>query len=149
MGRGVVISTSTKQKRNTKSSTEAELVGVNDIMDIQVWLRYFIYAQYEGVSDALFPKDKLYQDNTSTMRLEKNGKASSTKRTQHIDIRYFCITDRVKSGQIDIEYCPTEEMIADFFTKPLQGRLFREHRNSILGMSTDEYNKYKDNNLAI
>ena len=38
----------------------------------------------------------LYQDNKSSILLEMNGKASSGKRTNHINIRYFFITDRVK-----------------------------------------------------
>jgi hypothetical protein len=51
--------------------------------------------------------------------MEKNGKASSGKRTRHINIRYFFVVDRVQSGEVSIEYCPTREMIGDFFTKPL------------------------------
>ena len=145
LGQGAVISSSTKQKINTKSSTEAELVGVDDVLNLQVWTRYFINAQFEHAgNDLLMKKDRLYQDNTSTMRLEKNGKASSTKRTRHIDIRYFFITDRVKAGKVEIEYCPTEEMMADFFTKPLQGSLFRKHRNNVMGMTPEEFTKYKD-----
>ena len=80
----------------------------------------------------------------SSMRLEKNGKASSTKRTRHIDIRYYFITDRVKAGKVDIQYCPTEDMMADFFTKPLQGSLFKKHGNNILGLTPETYNKYRD-----
>ena len=39
----------------------------------------------------------------------------------------------MKSEGIKVEYCPTEKMIADFFTKPLQGALFRKFRDIILG----------------
>ena len=46
--------------------------------------------------------------------------------------------------EINIEYCPTEEMIADYFTKPLQGALFRRFRNAVLGMSDSEFLQYKD-----
>ena len=149
LGKGAVISVSTKQKINTKSSTEAELVGVDDIMNIQVWTRYFIDAQYKHAgTDLLLKKDRLLQDNTSSIRLEKYGKASSTKRTRHIDIRYYFVTDRVKAGKLDIEYCPTEEMTADFFTKPLQGSLFRTHRNSVQGVSGVDYLQYKDEYFA-
>jgi hypothetical protein len=66
------------------------------------------------------------------MLLEKNGKASSGRRTRHIDIRYFFVTDRIENGEMRIEYCPTEEMVADFFTKPLQGSLFRKLHGLIL-----------------
>jgi hypothetical protein len=37
----------------------------------------------------------------------------------------FVVKDRVDSEGIDIVYCPTEQMLTDFFTKPLQGSLFR------------------------
>ena len=145
MGKGGAICMSTKQKINTKSSTEAGVVGVDDVLNVQVWTRYFLNAQYEHCGKQLTPHDILYQDNTSAIKLEKNGKASSTKRTRHIDIRYFFITDRVKSGDVGIEYCPTEEMIGDFFTKPLQGSLFKRHRNSVLGISETEYDDLKIN----
>ena len=81
MGRGFPIVTSTKQKLNTCSSTESELVGVNNMMPIVVWSRYFLMAQGYGVTQNL-----LLQDNRSSMLLEKNGRASSGKQTWHINI---------------------------------------------------------------
>jgi len=45
----------------------------------------------------------LYQDNKSAMLLEKNGKASSTKCTKHINIQYFFITDHIANGDLSIE----------------------------------------------
>jgi hypothetical protein len=39
----------------------------------------------------------------------------------------------VKSGEIRIAYCPTGLMIADYFTKPLQGVLFKQLRDMIMG----------------
>jgi hypothetical protein len=64
------------------------------------------------------------KDNQSTILLEKNGCGSGSKRTCHINICYFFVTDRIQSKEVSVEYCPTSEMIADFFTKPLQGMLF-------------------------
>ncbi len=75
----------------------------------------------------------LLQDNKSSILLEKNGKASSGKRTRHINIRYFFITDRVNKKEISIEWCPTKDMVADFMTKPLQGSHFRRLRDIIMG----------------
>ena len=76
----------------------------------------------------------LFQDNKSAMLLEKNGKASSTKRTKHINIRYFFITDRINQGEVSLEWCPTGDMIGDYMTKPLQGELFRTFRDQIMGV---------------
>ena len=41
--------------------------------------------------------------------------------------------DRIKTENIDIVYCPTEQMLADFFTKPLQGSLFEKFRKVLMG----------------
>jgi hypothetical protein len=76
----------------------------------------------------------IYQDNQSAILLEKNGKASSSKRTRHINIRYFFVTDRIAANEVSVEYCPTGEMIADYFTKPLQGTLFRKFRDQIMNV---------------
>ena len=76
----------------------------------------------------------MYQDNQSAILLERNGKYSCSKRTRHIDIRYFYITDRIRAKDLKVEYCPTEDMIGDFFTKPLQGALFRRHRAKLLNL---------------
>ena len=81
MGRGFPIVISTKHKLNTKSSTESEIVGVDDMMPIVVWSRYFLMSQGYGVTQNL-----LLQDNQSSILLERNGKASSGKRTRHINI---------------------------------------------------------------
>ena len=76
----------------------------------------------------------VFQDNQSAILLEKNGKASSSKRTKHINIRYFFVTDRVKNGELSIEWCPTGDMIGDFMTKPTQGALFKKFRDQIMGV---------------
>jgi hypothetical protein len=128
MGTGAVYAVSKKQKLNTKSSTEAELVGIDDVLPQALWTKYFLEAQnYE--TDSI-----LNQDNQSTIKLADNGKASSGKGTRHINIRYFCITDRIAHKEIAVQYCPTKEMIADYFTKPLQGILFYKFRDQILGV---------------
>ena len=129
LGRGCPVVTSTKQKLNTRSSTEAELVGVDDLMPSILWTRNFLKAQGYAVTENI-----LYQDNKSSILLEKNGKASSSKRTRHIAIRYFFVTDRIAKGELSIEWCPTADMIADFMTKPLQGALFRKFRDIVLGI---------------
>ena len=83
----------------------------------------------------------MLQDNQSSLLLEKNGRGSSGKRTRHINIRFFFIADRIKNGELRVEYCPTEDMIADYFTKPLQGSLFKRLRDTILNISDSTVSK--------
>ena len=127
MGGGAIISTSKKQKLNTKSSTEAELVAVDDMMPQILWTRYFLLAQGFDLTGNI-----VYQDNQSAILLETNGTTSSSKRTRHIDIRFYFVKDRVESGEVKIEFLPTEEMVGDYFTKPLQGDKFLRFRKIIM-----------------
>jgi hypothetical protein len=93
-------------------------------------------AQGYGVTQNL-----LLQDNQSSILLERNGKASSGKRTRHINIRYFFITDRVNMKEVEIEWCPTKKMVADFMTKPLQGIHFRRLCDLIMGTTSIKKSK--------
>lgn len=76
----------------------------------------------------------LFQDNRSAMLLETHGRSSSSKRTRHSNVRYFFITDRIQSREISFQHCPTEDMVGDFFTKPLQGSRFRKFRDIVLNI---------------
>jgi hypothetical protein len=131
LGRGFPIVSSTKHKLNTRSSTEAELVSVDDCMPIILWSRYFLLEQGYGVEDNI-----LFQDNRSAILLEKNEKMSSSKRTKHINVRYYFVTDRITKGELKVQWCPTNDMIADYMTKPLQGKLFRRFRDIIMGLKS-------------
>jgi hypothetical protein len=108
MGKGTLYSKSGKQKFNTKSSTEAELVGASDFLPQTIWTTNFIEAQGYTVTNSDF-----YQDNTSAMRMERNGRQSAGQRSYHINIRYFFIKDRIANGEINLIHCPTAKMIAD------------------------------------
>jgi hypothetical protein len=127
-GGGAAQSISRKQKLNTRSSTEAELVGADDVAIMIMWTKLFMEAQGYNIE-----KNILYQDNKSTILLENNGKRSSSKRTRALNIRYFFLTDQIEKGNLSIEYCPTTEMIGDYMSKPLQGKLFQKFKKAIMG----------------
>ena len=68
------------------------------------------------------------------MKLEMNGKRSCGPGSRHIDIRYFFIKNRSDTDNINVLYCPTGEILADLYTKPLQGNLFQKFRDVIMGL---------------
>jgi len=131
MGKGATYGSSTRQKLNTRSSTEAELVSVDDMMGQVLWTRCFLEAHGYKVNNNV-----VYQDNKSAILLEKNGRGSAGKRSRHLNVRYFFVTDRIAKEELRVEYCLTEEMTGDFFTKPLQGSLFRKFRQGIMNLPT-------------
>ena len=57
---------------------------------------------------------------------------STSDRTRHINVRYFWIKDRIDTGELELKYLATKDMIADILTKPLQGELFRKLRALLL-----------------
>ena len=136
LGQGAAISQSTGQKVNARSSTEAEIIAVDDGMGIMLWSRGFLEAQGVNVEDNI-----LHQDNQSAILLETNGKASSSKRTRHLNIRHFFVTDQVKQGTLTIKYCPTDQMLADHFTKPVTGAKFQELWTKIMNPKNPNYIK--------
>jgi len=141
LGTGSLMSMSMKQKINTKSSTESELVGCDDCMNFMVWVKLFFEWQMkdhhnDDKSKLIGKRTVLLQDNTSAIQLERFGKRSSTKRTRHLSIKYHYVTSKLEDKTITaVTYHPTKELVADFLTKPLQGSLFRRHRNAIMGIT--------------
>jgi hypothetical protein len=75
----------------------------------------------------------------STLSLAKNGYVSSSKRTKHIKAKYFFIRHFHNTGELDLQYCPTEQMWADVLTKPLQGAKFRLMRAFLMNCPLDYY----------
>jgi hypothetical protein len=122
----LIFSKSAKQKLMGKSSTETELVATSEMLPQVIHSRNFLLAQGHSVDKAV-----MYQDNQSTMALIKKGR-STAESTRHIAIRFYFIKDKVESNELRIEYMPTEDMIADILTKPLQGELFRKLRAKLL-----------------
>jgi hypothetical protein len=83
------------------------------------------------------------QDNQSCILLYKNHPFSVGKGSKHINVRYFFVIDKINKKEVKIVYCPTEKMVADFSSKLLQGKIFIIHRNTMLGISADEFDMYK------
>ena len=132
MGSGCVYSTSSKQKMVARLSTEGELIGVYEVLPQMLWSSYFLEAQGHKIHT------KLMQDNQAAMLLEKNGRMSSTKRTRHVNIRFYGVKQHIDDGTVSLEYCPTEDMYGDFFTKPLVGKSFYRLRDKIMNIDPND-----------
>jgi len=112
MGKGVLFSKSSKQKLNTKSSTEAELVGASNFLSQTVWTRNFIEAQGYKIDEIeFFPGQHEQRD--------ENGEEWKVVRRmiKVPNINYFFIHDRIQKKEITLLHCPTGIMVIDdFFT---------------------------------
>ena len=115
-GKGSTTSSSNKHKVPSKSSTESQIIGLHDKSSDVLWTHHFLEAQGYTISTNI-----VYLDNMSTLSLAKNGYVSSSKCTKHIKVKHLYIRHDHKSGELTLEYCPTDKMRADILTKPLQG----------------------------
>ena len=122
---GPVHAKSSKQTNVTKSSTEAELVGLSDSANQGIFMRNFIIAQGHNIGPLV-----IYQDNMSTIALVQRGR-SAAERTRHIAIRFFWISERASSGEVKVVHMPSAQLYANLLTKPLQGPQFEEERKGL------------------
>jgi hypothetical protein len=134
MGKGAIFLISCKQKMNARSSTKAELIAADDVVSSIVWTKLFLDEQGYPLDENI-----LYQDNKSSILLEMNGRQSAGKRSRHLNIRLFFVTDQKQKGNLDIQFCPTDMMVGDYMTKPLHGHKFSGFRNCIMNLPFVSY----------
>src|SRR3954463_7344061 len=67
----------------------------------------------------------IYEDNQSCIALAKNPIHHA--RIKHIDIQHHFICDKVETKEIELAYCPTDEMVADVLTKALPHLCFTQY----------------------
>ena len=77
LGKGSLHTGSREQKINSKSSTEAELIAVDECIPHSLRIRHFLLEQGYKAANTV----TILQDNQSTILLEQNGILSSSKRT--------------------------------------------------------------------
>jgi hypothetical protein len=126
VGGSTVYCQSSKQKLCAKSSTEAEIIGVADALGQALWVRNFLLCQGLVLEPVM-----LWQDNQSAIWMHSEGYKSS-KRTRHMNIKYFFVRNRIENHEVQVAYLSTEKMVADLFTKPLQGSRYRMLMGQVL-----------------
>lgn len=102
-----------KQSCVALSSTEAEYIALAEACQEVLWIRRLI-QDFTGKQQ---PTTKIYEDNQSCIKLLSIKKFNH--RTKHIDTKFHFVKDLKNDGILDFEYCSTQEMLADMFTKPL------------------------------
>ena len=123
LGIGAFYTKSTSQKINTTSSCEAELVALAKGLQQSLWSRTFLAGQ--GFDT---PAITVNQDNQSTIKLiERAGAPPRSSPTISIsDTSGSTISSSAASSTSSFA-------LADHFTKPLQGSLFADLRDQVLG----------------
>ena len=96
-GRGSIYVKSCKQKCVTRSSCEVELIVLSEATSLVLWLNH-LYKELSGIE---VKPITLYEDNTSVIRIVKNG-MSTSDRVKHVHIRNNFVNQSIKSGDIHV-----------------------------------------------
>ena len=129
IGGGAISWNSKKQTTTALSSTEAEYTAISHATHQAIWLRNLL----EGLG---YPQEEptvLYSDNQSAITLTRDAQFHA--RSKHFDVQNHFVREKVENGIVDIIYVPTDDNIADVFTKALPKPKHQKFREN-LGMLT-------------
>ena len=115
----------TRDTEVAQSTVEAEYMALSVATQEAIWLRHL--QDELGVTDA--GPTLIYEDNQGAISMAKNPVFH--KRTKHVQIRYHFVREAVEQGTIILEYCRTDDMLADRFTKALARDQFEKLRAGI------------------
>ena len=132
IGLGSMSSSITKQNVNSRSSTESELIAIDD--EVSKILREKRITKAQGLKVNL---SVVFQDDTNMIKVA-SGKSSSGKRTRHFDIHLFHVIDLIIRNEAAIKCCTTGKMRADYFSKTLICNLFRMMRIDVMSIALRE-----------
>ncbi|KAI5312565.1 hypothetical protein L3X38_041738 [Prunus dulcis] len=112
---------SKKQGSMSRSSTEAEYRALANTAADLSWIRQVFLDLKMFLPDAPI----MYCDNLSALALSSNPVYHS--RIKHLDIDFHFVREKVQRKDLIVQYIPTEEQIADVFTKGLHSPIFLQH----------------------
>ena len=125
MSGGAVSWLSHKQATVALSTAEAEYIALGSAVQEAMWLLQLLS---DLRCDMKMPMEIL-EDNQGAIAMAKNPVGH--KRSKHIDIKHHFIREAVQTGTISLTYCPTSNMLADIFTKPLPKGQFEKLRENL------------------
>lgn len=125
VGSGAISWSSKRQATVALSSCESELMAETQAAKEAVWLNRFLAEVMHEEQVACI----IHCDNQGAIALAKNDQFHA--RTKHIEIREKWVREAVAAGQVELEYIPTDQQVADGLTKPLSKDKFIAYRSAI------------------
>ena len=113
-------------KTVVRSSTEAEIVGVNEVTSEILWAR-------DVLIELGFPQEQITiaEDNNSCITMLQTEPRNFQTNSRHVRVKWAFFRQEHEKEILKLVYCPTEIMRADLLTKPLRGKVFRDHDSAI------------------
>ena len=132
-GGAAVVYKTILQRSIALSSTEAEFYAITETGKLVLYIRHVLCDL--GMEQE--QPTTIYEDNRGCLQMTQALKP--TKRTRHVDSRYFAILNWVQTDQIMVKKIDTSDNASDVLTKATGRILFYRHNDTILGKRTPLY----------
>ncbi|KAF2353132.1 Reverse transcriptase RNA-dependent DNA polymerase, partial [Trinorchestia longiramus] len=133
LSNSVITWRSVKQSRVALSTAEAEYVALAGAAQEAIWLKQLLDDLEFKTGGPMV----VNEDNQSAICLAQNPKYHG--RSKHIDIKFNYVRDLVRNKEIDLVYCPSNDMLADIFTKGLSAEKFSRLRSKLGVVSFEKH----------
>jgi transposase InsO family protein len=124
LGKNTITWNSKRQQTVALSTTEAEYMALCHTSKEAIWILKLLKDLGTQTNGAT-----LHEDNQGCLALAKNP--VNHPRTKHIDVQYHFVREGIDRGAFSIEYCQTEDMLADVLTKGITKQRFEKLRRSL------------------
>ena len=126
LGNSLIASKGGRIKTVVRSSTEAEISAVNELISDILWCR-------DILEDLGYPQHKInmYEDNKSCITMLQQEPRNFHTKSRHVRVKWAFFREEYEKRTVKLRYCPTEKMVADLLTKPLGGKAHTLHSNRI------------------
>ena len=132
-GGAAVVYKTILQRTIALSSTEAEFYALTEAGKLVLYIRHVL----KDLNLEQINPTTIYEDNRGCLQMTKALKP--TKRTRHVDSRFFAILDWVQTDQIQVEKINTTDNASDVLTKATGRIIFYRHTDTMLGKRKPSY----------
>ena len=127
IGSAAILYRSVKQKTVADSSTEGEVIALHELVQHLLW----VISIYENMGVHITKPISVHNDNKSNLTLHSKDVVNFKGRSKYISRKYFSVFEHVESGELKLIWTGTDDLVADFLTKAVQGGKFKKFKLEI------------------
>lgn len=135
IGSAAILFRSVKQKTVADSSTEGEVIALHELVQHLIW----VISIYESMGMDIAKPIPVHNDNRSNLLLHSKDHVNFKGRSKYISRKYFSVYEHVENGTLSLVWTGTDDLVADFLTKAIQGGKFKKFK-VMIGLSSEEGN---------